>query len=79
MKQKEKKELFSRTPEELKQILKEVETELFKNKLLHAQKKLKNTSSLNESRKKVAQIMTILRERQLVQIKAALGGKHENA
>lgn len=74
MKQKEKKELFSRTVGELQQILKELKSELFQNKLLHSQKKLKNTRSIYETRKKQANILTILRERQLADLKTRLGG-----
>lgn len=63
MKLKEKKELFSKTAQELQQILKETDVELFKNKIAHTQRKLKNTRSLFDLRKKKARILTVLNQK----------------
>lgn len=65
MKSKVKKELHTKTIQELKQLLKETRDGLFKLKLEHARKKLKNTSLISEKRKEIAKIMTIIREGEL--------------
>lgn len=65
MKSKAKKELHTKTIQELEQLLKETRDELFKLKLEHARKKLKNTSLISEKRKDMAKIMTIIKEGEL--------------
>lgn len=65
MKTKDKKELYSKTIEELKNILKITKEEIFKLKLENFQKKLKNTSSISVKRKDLAKILTILRGKEL--------------
>lgn len=70
MKSKAKKELHTKTMQELKQLLKETRDELFKLKLEHARKKLKNKSLISEKRKDIARIMTMIKEGEL---------KNENA
>ena len=65
MKTKAKKELHSKTGEELKVLLKTVKDEFFSLQLEHAQQKLKNTSSLLHKRKDIARINTILQEKNL--------------
>lgn len=64
MKAKEKKELHQKTAEELKIALKETRAELFLQKMEKAQKKLKNLRSIFEKRKKIARILTILKEKE---------------
>jgi len=65
MKTKEKKELFTKTIQELKNLLKEKRNELFSLRQELAQKKLKNTKSVFWKRKEIARILTILKEKEL--------------
>lgn len=65
MKTKEKKELFSKTIGELGSLLKESRNELFDLKLSLSQKKLKNTKEVFWKRKKIAMILTAIREKTL--------------
>ncbi|MEK7559079.1 MAG: 50S ribosomal protein L29 [Patescibacteria group bacterium] len=65
MKIKEKKELFTKTIDELKSLLKESRNELFDLKLALSQKKLKNTKEVFWKRKKIAMILTAIREKDL--------------
>lgn len=63
MKTKDKKELFSKTIGELKSLLKESRNELFDLKLSLSQKKLKNTREVFWKRKKIAMILTAIKEK----------------
>ena len=63
MKTKEKKELFTKTIDELRSLLKENRNELFDLKLSLSQKKLKNTKEVFWKRKKIAMILTAMREK----------------
>ncbi|MBI4078933.1 MAG: 50S ribosomal protein L29 [Candidatus Levybacteria bacterium] len=65
MKTKDKKDLHTKTVEELRAILKEAKAALSLIKLEKTQLMLKNTSSYARKRKEVAQIGTILREKEL--------------
>ena len=67
MKTKDKKELFSKTIAELKNILKEAQNELFNLKIELSQNKLKNKKEVFLKRKKIAVILTALREKELVE------------
>ncbi len=63
MKTKEKKELFTKTIAELGSLLKESRNELFDLKLSLSQKKLKNTKEVFWKRKKIAMILTAMKEK----------------
>lgn len=63
MKTKEKKELFTKTIGELGSLLKESRNELFDLKLSLSQKKLKNTKEVFWKRKKIAMILTAIKEK----------------
>ncbi|MDP2649581.1 MAG: 50S ribosomal protein L29 [bacterium] len=66
MKSKVKKELHSKTIKELEAALKEAKDQLFSIKLEQASKKLKNLRSIFEKRKDIAKIMSILKEKELL-------------
>lgn len=66
MKTKEKKELFSKTADELKNLLKEARNELFDLKLSLAQNKLKNVKEVFFKRKQIAMILTAIKEKEIV-------------
>ena len=65
MKTKEKKELFTKTIDELRSLLKECRNELFDLKLSLSQHKLKNTKEALWKRKKIAMILTAIREKEI--------------
>ncbi|MDO8639725.1 MAG: 50S ribosomal protein L29 [bacterium] len=65
MKTKEKKELNSKSTEELKILLGAAEGELSLLKLENFRKKLKNTSSVTMKRKEIAKILTIIKQKEL--------------
>lgn len=65
MKTKEKKELNSKSTEELKSLLDTAEGELSLLKLENFRKKLKNTSSIAIKRKEIAKILTIIKQKEL--------------
>jgi len=67
MKTTEKKELFAKTIEELKNILSQTRNELFNLKIELSQNKLKNTSEVLLRRKKIAMILTSIREKELLE------------
>lgn len=69
MKSKEKKEIFSKTIDELKKLLKETRDELFNIKLEFSQNKLKNPKELFWKRKKIAVILTAVREKEILDAK----------
>lgn len=75
MKTKQKKELHTRTMQELKVMLKEAKEELFSLKLEKVQRKLKNLRSIFEKRKNIAKILTILREKEIDSAILAQKGK----
>ena len=65
MKLKQLKELRDNSIDELKQILKVNQAELVKIKTELTTKKLKNTSLVREKNKDIAQIKTLIREKEL--------------
>jgi len=65
MKTKDKKEIFSKTIEELKNLLKDTRNELFNLKIDLSQNKLKNTREVFWKRKKIALILTVMREKEI--------------
>ena len=67
MKTTEKKELFAKTIEELKNILSQTRNELFNLKIELSQNKLKNTREVLLRRKKIAMILTSIREKELLE------------
>jgi len=58
------------TPEELQAKLKELEEELFNLRFQLASQQLENTARLKESRRDIARVQTVLREkaRQAIQV-----------
>lgn len=66
MKTKEKKELHTKTENELLKMLKDAGESLVLLKLDKVQNKLKNTSVLSNTRQKIAIIKTVLREKELI-------------
>lgn len=64
MKKNEKKELFDKTVKELKDRLSELEKELFDLTMEKEQARLKNTSALTNTRKKIAVVKTFLRQKE---------------
>ncbi|MBI3980547.1 50S ribosomal protein L29 [Candidatus Microgenomates bacterium] len=60
------KEMFSKTKEELKDLIKQEEEDIKKLFLYKSVKKPKNTREIFMKRKKVAQLKTILREKELI-------------
>lgn len=65
MKTKDKKELFSKNIEELKSLLKSAQDVLFQLKLEKSQNKLKNTRSIFWKRKEIANILTVIRMKEM--------------
>ena len=59
------KELHEMTVEELNTKLKELSEELFNLRFRHAIGQLENSSSLNNCKKDIAKVKTILRQREL--------------
>ena len=70
MKTKDKKELRLKSLKELKNLVAEAEDALDGLKLDKAQNKLKNTSQLSLKRKGIAQMLTIIREKELFEAQA---------
>ncbi len=66
MKAKDKKELHGRTENELLKMVKDGEEILLTYRLDKVQNKLKNTRDLFNTRKKIAILRTILREKELI-------------
>lgn len=64
MKTKDKKELFTKSKEELQNLLKETRQALLTLQLEIAQNKLKNTRSIFFKKKDIARMLTALRERE---------------
>lgn len=67
MKKKDKQALREKTTEELKTLLKEKRNELFELRLDKSQHKLKNTKLLFWARKEIALILTLIREKELLE------------
>lgn len=65
MKTKNKKEISTRTIEELKGLLREAKDLLFSLRLEKSQNKLKNTRSIFLKRKEIAQILTLIRQKDM--------------
>lgn len=65
MKAKDKKELHKKSIQELKKMVSEAKDALAKLKLEKVQNKLKNTSQLSVKRKEIAQMLTIMRIKEL--------------
>lgn len=70
MKSKDKKELHAKSIKELKNLIVKTRDELAVLKLDKTQNKLKNTSSLTNKRREIAQTLTVLRVKELVEVKA---------
>lgn len=64
MKIKQKNELFQKSVNELKKLLKDSRNDLFNLRLDLSQNKLKNTSSIFLKRKEIALILTALKEKE---------------
>lgn len=67
MKRKEKENIKLRSEKELRNLLKESEDLLFKLKLEKSQNKLKNLRSIFIERKKIALILTIINEKEVLE------------
>lgn len=65
MKTKEKKDLHTKSIVELRTMLKNAKDVIFTAKLEKSQNKLKNTRSLSLKRKEIAQILTIMKEKEI--------------
>lgn len=63
------KEISGKDEKELKELLKTKKKELIDLKLENKQNKLKNTRSIFNTRKEIARIMTLIREKQLQTVK----------
>lgn len=74
MKSKEKKELHAKSIKELSNMVKEAKNALVESKLDKTQNKIKNTSIFSLKRKEIAQMLTIIRLKELAEIQA---GKKE--
>ena len=61
----------SMTNEELNEKLKSLKTELFNLRFQHATNQLQNPMMLNTTKKDIAKVKTILRERELAESKNA--------
>jgi ribosomal protein L29 len=70
MKSKDKKELFTKNIKELGSLIIEAKDALTGLKLEKVQNKLKNTSQLTRKRKEIAQMMTVLRMKELAEVKS---------
>ena len=66
MKTKERKDLHTKSLTELKTLLKSAREELFNDKLEKVQNKLKNPRKLSSKRKEIAQILTVMKEKEAV-------------
>ena len=60
------KEIIGKSEKELKDLLAEKRQDLFKLNLDNKQNKLKNTRSIFNTRKEIARILTLIREKELV-------------
>lgn len=62
---KDLKEIYSKSEKELKELLENKREEFFKLNLDNKQNKLKNTRSIFNTRKEIARILTLIREKEL--------------
>jgi len=67
MKSKEKKELHAKSIGELRNLVAEAKNELAGLKIDKTQNKIKNTSLLSVKRREIAQMLTIIRLKELVE------------
>ena len=63
---KDLKEIIGKSDKELKELLAEKREEFFKLNLDNKQNKLKNTRSIFNTRKEIARILTLIKEKELV-------------
>jgi ribosomal protein L29 len=70
MKSKDKKELHRKDIKELNNLVTQARNELAGLKMDKTQNKLKNTSILSLKRKEIAQMLTIIRSKELAEIAA---------
>ena len=75
MKTKDKKELHSKSLQELRKLAMDAKDALSDLKLDKTQNKLKNTSLLSLKRKEIAQMLTIIRMKELSENPPAGGAK----
>ena len=68
MKSKEKKELHTKSIKELRNMVTEAKNELAGLKMDKTQNKIKNTSLFPVKRKEIAQMLTILRLKELAEV-----------
>lgn len=66
MKTKQKKELHTKTVDELKIMVKDLSKDLYRLQLDHKEGKLKDTRSLYQKRKTIAVVQTIVQEKEVV-------------
>ncbi len=65
MKNKDRKDIFTKTDKELKKLLMDAKDSLFNLRIDLSQNKLKNTTSIMLKRKEIALILTALRQKEL--------------
>ena len=70
MKTKNKKELHAKSIKELQNMVAEAKDALVGLKLEKTQNKLKNTSSITVKRREIAQMLTVVRMKELVEMEA---------
>jgi ribosomal protein L29 len=70
MKSKDKKELHRKEIKELNNLVAQAQDELAGLKMDKTQNKLKNTSSLFLKRKEIAQMQTVIRQKELADVQA---------
>ena len=63
----DREELSGRSLVELRQDLKETRQELFQNRVRYATRNLDNVEPLRKGRKKIARILTYMRQRELAE------------
>lgn len=67
MKNKDRKDIFTKSDKELRKMLKEAKDALFNFSLDIKQNKLKNTRSIFWKKKEIAYILTALKEKEIMQ------------
>lgn len=67
-------EISNKNEKELKELLSQKREELFKVAIDNKQNKLKNTRSIFNTRKEIARIMTLIKEKELVSETPAVEG-----
>ncbi len=72
---KDLKEIVTKTEKDLREQLISKREELFKLKLDNKQNKLKNTRIIFNTRKEIARVLTLIREKELVQSKLSEGAE----